>query len=70
MNWITWKNSIINLRHVKSIYYSKDSWDEKSSTWALNILMNDKEGKYVQYFESEEEAKSEFERIKKALNPI
>lgn len=69
MKWIEWENSIINLRHVKSIYYTKDRWDD-STGWSINILMNDKEGKYVRHFESEEECKEEFERIKGELEVL
>jgi hypothetical protein len=69
MMWIEWKNSLINLRHVKSIYWTKEHWGEKQ-TWSLVILMNDKEGKYAADFESEEEVRDEFERIKRYLEDV
>ncbi len=70
MNWIEWKNSIVNLRHVKSIYFTEEGWQGEESRWCLVILMNDKEGKYVRHFESEEEVKEEFNRIKRALEVL
>lgn len=70
MNWIEWKNSIINLRHVKSIYFTQESSYNDMPDWTLNILMNDKEGKYVRHFESKEECEKEYERIKNMLDVV
>lgn len=69
MNWIEWKNSLINLRHVKSVYWTKEHWADKPS-WSLVILMNDKEGKYAGEYETEEDVKREFDRIKVALQSV
>ena len=69
MMWIEWKNSLINLRHVKSIYWTKEHWGENPS-WSIVILMNDKEGKYAGEYESEEEVKKEFKRIKNIIEDV
>lgn len=68
MSWLEWKECLINLHYVKSIYLTQESW--KDGAWTLNILMYDKEGKYVRHFETEKEARKEYERLKEALQAI
>lgn len=71
MNWIEWNNCLINLDFVKTIYwdfaglnsFGKDSWN-------ITIVLNDKEGKYVRYFETEEEVTCAFEYLKEKLGDV